>query len=427
MPATTTPTPFAVMAKPTGPVCNLDCRYCYYRGKMRLFPAGERYRMTDELLETYVRSFIEASSGPVVHFGWHGGEPTLLGTEFYRKVLEFQKRYLPPGWTCINNLQTNGVLLDDEWCAFLAEHRFHVGISIDGPARLHDACRTDKAGRPTHELVVRALRRLQRHGVQPDVLCTLNAVTAPHAVEVYRFFLDHGVRWLQFLPVVQRTADGGVSEWSVRPDALGAFLCTVFDEWVRHDVGRIAVQTFEECLQVSVGEPASLCIMAETCGRVVAMEHDGSIFSCDHFVDPEHRLGDVSTDSLAALIDAPRQVAFANAKRNRLPRYCRDCPVLSTCNGGCPKDRFVSAPDGEHGLNYLCAGYRRFYEHVAPYTARMATLARGSTHPSAIMSELKLKEAAEDEPWRLASRNGPCPCGSGRKYKHCCLPARRSR
>jgi len=268
-------TPFIIMAKPSGPVCNLDCRYCYYLGKTRLFPAGERFHMTTDVLETYVRSFIEASPGPVVHFVWHGGEPTLLGAGFYRNALEFQTRYLPPGWTCINNLQTNGVLLDDEWCAFLAERRFHVGISIDGPARLHDACRTDKAGRPTHELVVRALRLLQRHGIQPDVLCTLNAVTAPHAVEVYRFFLDHGVRWLQFLPVVQRTADGGVSDWSVTPDALGTFVCTVFDEWIRHDVGRIAVQTFEECLQVWMGEPASLCIMAETCGRVLAMADGG--------------------------------------------------------------------------------------------------------------------------------------------------------
>lgn len=420
-------TPFIIMAKPSGPACNLDCRYCYYLGKTRLFPAGERFHMTTDVLETYVRSFIEASPGPVVHFVWHGGEPTLLGAGFYRNALELQTRYLPPGWTCINNLQTNGVLLDDEWCAFLAERRFHVGISIDGPARLHDASRTDKAGRPTHELVVRALRLLQRHGIQPDVLCTLNAVTAPHAVEVYRFFLDHGVRWLQFLPVVQRTADGGVSDWSVTPDALGTFLCTVFDEWIRHDVGRIAVQTFEECLQVWMGEPASLCIMAETCGRVLAMEHDGSMFSCDHFVDLEHRLGDVSTDVLAGLIDAPQQVAFGNAKRDRLPRYCRDCPVLSACNGGCPKDRFVSAPDGEHDLNYLCAGYRRFYEHVAPYMARMATLARGPTHVSAIMRELKLKEADDEAPWRRASRNDPCPCGSGRKYKHCCLGIHRPR
>ncbi len=422
-----TPIPFVVMAKPLGPICNLSCRYCYYLGKTSLFPVGEHFRMTDDMLEAYVRSFIEASPGPVVQFVWHGGEPTLLGVGFYHQALQLQERYLPPGWTCVNNLQTNGVLLDDEWCAFLAEHRFHVGISIDGPARLHDACRIDNAGRPTHRQVTRALRLLQRRGIHPDVLCTLNTVTAPHPVEVYRFFLDHGVRWLQFLPVVQRTPGGGVSDLSVTPEAMGTFLCTVFDEWVRHDVGRIVVQTFAECLNVWMGEPANLCVMAETCGRALAIEHDGSVYSCDHFVDPEHRLGDLSADGLVALVDAPDQVAFGRAKRDGLPRCCRECPVLFVCNGGCPKDRFSSAPDGEQGLNYLCVGYRRFYEHVTPYMARMAALARRRTPVSAIMTELKLKEANEDEPWRGVSRNDPCPCGSGRKYKRCCLGTRRPR
>lgn len=422
-----TVTPFLVMAKPSGPACNLDCRYCYYLRKTSLFPAGEHFRMTEEMLETYVRSFIEESPGPFVHFVWHGGEPTLLGVDFYRTALRLQQRYLPAGWTCMNNLQTNGVLLDDEWCSFLAEHQFHVGISIDGPARLHDTCRPDKAGRPTHQQVTRALQLLQRHGIHPDVLCTLNAVTAPHPVEVYRFFLDQGVRWLQFLPVVQRTADGGASDWSVTPEAMGAFLCTVFDEWVRHDVGRIAVQTFEECVRVWMGESAGLCTMAETCGRVLAMEHDGSVYSCDHFVEPEHRLGDLSAGTLAALVDSPAQITFGRAKHDGLPRYCRECPVLFVCNGGCPKDRFVSAPDGEADLNYLCSGYRDFYEHVAPYMARMVTLARRGTHASAIMAELKLREADDEAPWRRASRNDPCPCGSGRKYKQCCLGARRLR
>jgi len=422
-----TDTPFLVMAKPSGPVCNLDCRYCYYLGKTHLFPAGEHFRMSDEMLETYVRSFIEASPGPYVHFVWHGGEPTLLGLEFYRNALRLQERYLPARWTCINNLQTNGVLLDDEWCSFLAEHQFHVGISIDGPARLHDACRVDKAERPTHHQVTHALRTLQRHGVAADVLCTLTAVNAPPPTEVYRFFLDQGVRWLQFLPVVRREVDGSISEWSVTPEAMGTFLCTVFDEWVRHDVGRIAVQVFEECIRVRTGEPASLCIMAETCGRALAMEHDGSVYACDHFVDPEHRLGNVAADSLAALVDARQQVAFGDAKRAGLPGYCRDCPVLTVCNGGCPKDRFVSAPDGEAGLNYLCPGFRRFYTHVAPYTERIAALSRRGAHASAIMAELKLKEADAEEPWRRASRNDACPCGSGRKYKHCCLGAHRPR
>ncbi len=415
------------MAKPLGPTCNLNCTYCYYLSKTSLFPADEQYRMTDDVLEAYVRSFIESSPGPFVHFVWHGGEPTLLGLDFYRRVITVQERYLPPEWTCINNLQTNGVMIDEEWCDFLAEHRFHVGISIDGSAWLHDACRVDNAGKPTHRRVMRALDLLQRRGIEPDVLCTLNAMTAPHPTEVYRFFLDQGVKWLQFLPVVQRTPDGGASDLSVTPEAMGAFLCTVFDEWIRHDVGRIVVQTFAECLNVAMGKPADLCIMAETCGRALAIEHDGSVYSCDHFVDPEYRLGNVSSDSLSVLVDAPEQVAFGQAKRDALPGYCRECPVLSVCNGGCPKDRFVSTPDGEEGLNYLCAGYRQFYEHAAPYMVRMAGLARRRKPAPTIMAELKLEEADEERPWREASRNDPCPCGSGRKYKRCCLPGYRPR
>jgi uncharacterized protein len=418
--------PFLVMAKPAGPTCNLNCRYCYYLQKARLFGAGSHLRMTEQVLESYVRSFMESSPGPFVHFVWHGGEPSILGIEFYRMALEMQKRHLPEGWTCINNLQTNGTFLDDAWGAFLAAERFRVGISIDGPARLHDACRADKGGHPTHEQVMRGLRVLQRHGVEADVLCTLNAVTVPHPTEVYRFFLDQGIRWLQFLPVVARDDTGSVTEWSVTPEAMGTFLCTVFDEWIRHDVGRIAVQIFEDCYRAWMGESASLCTMAETCGRVLAMEHEGSVYSCDHFVDPEHRLGNIATDGLSELVDTRRQVAFGRAKRDSLPRYCHECPVLFACNGGCPKDRFLPTPGGEEGLNYLCPGYRRFFGHLDPYMKRMVALGRRGGHPSEIMDELRLKEAEAEEPWRRASRNDRCPCGSGRKYKHCCLRTRRS-
>ena len=232
---------------------------------------------------------------------------------------------------------------------------------------------------------------------------------------------------LGHLPVVQRTPDGGVSDRSVTPAALGEFLCAVFDEWVRHDVGRIAVQNFVECLLVWSGRPASLCIMAETCGTVLALEHDGSVYSCDHFVDPQHRLGNVTSDGLARLAGAPEQVTFGNAKRDRLPRACRECPVLALCNGGCPKDRFATSPDGEAGLSYLCAGYRRFYEHTAPLMLRMAGLARAGRPVGGVMEELRREEAGSEARWRAASRNDPCPCGSGRKYKQCCLGTRRPR
>lgn len=419
--------PFVVMAKPVGPVCNLDCAYCYYLDKTSLFAAGERYRMGDELLEAYVRSVIEASPGPVVNFAWHGGEPTLAGVGFYRRVVELQARYLPAGWRCVNNLQTNGTLLDERWCAFLAEEHFAVGISIDGPARLHDALRRDRRGRPTHARVMRGLHLLREQGIDPDVLCTLNALTAAHPIEVYRFFLDEGVRWVQFLPVVQRFPDGSVSERSVDGEAMGAFLCSVFDEWVRHDIGRIGVQGFFECLLAWSGRRTALCTMAETCGRVPAMEHDGSVFACDHFVDAAHRRGDVMSSGISALVDAPSQVAFGDAKRDALTRTCRECPVLFACHGGCPKDRFAVAPDGEVGHNYLCAGYRLFYEHARPYVERMVAMARQRIPIATVMDRLREEEAEAEMPWRRAGRNDPCPCGSGAKYKHCCLRTRRSR
>ncbi len=397
--------PFVVMAKAVGPVCNLDCGYCYYLGKKELFRRGEHFRMSPGVLRAYVSSFIAASPGPQVPFVWHGGEPTLAGLPFYRRVVELQREYLPQGWTARNNLQTNGTMLDDEWCEFLADHDFTVGISIDGPARLHDAGRPDRLGRGSHEQALRGLRLLRAHGIDPDVLSTINRHNADYPVEVYRYFLDLGVRWLQFLPVVVPDP--------VSPEAMGEFLCEVFDEWVRYDVARIGVQNFLEPLLVAGGAEASLCVMAPTCGRALAVEHDGSVYSCDHFVDPAHRLGDVT--GLAALVGSPEQVAFGRAKADPLPTACQRCPVVFLCNGGCPKDR-------RQGRNYLCAGYLRFYGHILPLIERMATLARTGRPLAAIMTELA--EAERDERRRVG-RNDPCPCGSGAKYKNCCLPARR--
>jgi uncharacterized protein len=416
---------FVVMAKPVGPICNLECRYCYYLDKKDLFPSGGSFRMRPEVLENYVSSFIAASPGPIVHFGWHGGEPLLAGVEFYRHAVELQRRHLPAGWRCLNNLQTNGTLLDERWCKFLAEHHFAVGISIDGPASLHDAYRVDKNAGPTHAKALRGLCLLRAAGIEPDVLCTLNALTAVRPREVYRFFLENDVRWLQFLPVVERTADGGVSERSVAPEAMGEFLCTVFDEWVRHDIERMGVQNFLECFLVASGKPANLCVMSRTCGRVLAMEHDGSVYSCDHFVEPGHRLGELTRDGLVALVDSAEQAAFGEAKHATLPGWCRNCPVLRFCNGGCPKDRFATSPEGEANLNYLCAGYRRLYEHVQPYLERMAALDRGGQSIAAISDELEVTEREERAQWRTTGRNDMCPCGSGRKYKHCCLLTRR--
>ena len=417
--------PFGVMAKPIGPLCNLACDYCYYLGTTSLFPADERYRMSDAVLEAHIRAFIEASPGPLVYFAWHGGEPTLAGLGFFRRVVELQQRLLPEGWSCLNNLQTNGTRLDGEWAAFLAEQGFAVGISIDGPARLHDRSRPDRHGLPSHARTMHGLARLRDHGVEPDVLCTLNARTTSAPLEVYRFFLAEGVRWVQFLPVVERAGGGAVTERSVSPAAMSAFLRAIFDEWVRHDVGRIAVQNFAEALQVVSGEPANLCIMSETCGRVLALEHDGGVYACDHFVDPAHRLGNVTTDGLAALVESPAQIAFGQAKKDGLPGQCRACPVLFLCNGGCPKDRFAITSEGEPGLNFLCGGYRELYAHMIPHLQRMVALGRSGKGVAAIMVELEIAEREARRRWRSTSRNDPCPCGSGRKYKHCCLDRQR--
>jgi uncharacterized protein len=413
--------PIVVMAKPVGPICNLECGYCYYLAKTELFPSTERYRMRSEVLRAYVAAFIEACPGPVVHFVWHGGEPTLGGIDFYRRVVELQGEYLPKGWKCINSLQTNGTLIDEKWAVFIAEHQFDVGISIDGPAVLHDINRRDRQNRGSHARVLRGLNLLRAHGVDPDVLCTVNADTAAHPRDVYRFFLHQNVRWLQFIPVVQRTLDGSVTSNSVTPVAMGSFLNTIFDEWIRYDVNQITVQSFLECLFIASGEPATLCVMSEQCGQVLAVEHDGGIYSCDHFVDANHHLGNIMEGGFKGILESTAQSSFGAAKSHELPAVCTSCPVLTYCRGGCPKDRFITSESGESGLNYLCGGYRAFFEHIAPYVERMATLLKVARAPSTIMVELEVVERDERRAFRLAGRNDLCPCGSRKKFKQCCI------
>ena len=418
-------TPFVVMAKPIGPICNIRCDYCYYLKKKSLFPTSERFRMTPDVLEAYIKSFISASPGPVVHFVWHGGEPTLAGIDFFRNVVELQARYTPEGWQSLNNLQTNGTRLDAQWCSFLADNGFTVGLSLDGPAELHDAYRRDVRGEATHHKVMRGLKELRAHGIEPDILCTLNSRNSLHPSEVYHFFLDQKVRWLQFLPVVSRLSDGSAAPWSVQPEAMGTFLTKVFDEWVRHDLGRVGIQNFLECLLVVGGKPANICIMSETCGRVFAMEHDGGIYSCDHFVNPDNCLGNLTAESLVELIESPAQIAFGQSKKDSLPSYCKECPVLLLCNGGCPKDRFAQTPAGEDGLNYLCDGYRSYYGHVQPYLEKILGFYKKGMSAANVMAELESQERDERKVWKTTSRNDPCPCGSGKKYKHCCFAAQR--
>lgn len=415
--------PFHVMTKPIGPVCNLDCAYCYYLRKDALFAAGEDFRMSAEVLEGFVHDYIAAHPGPHVDFAWQGGEPTLMGLDFFRRAVALQKRYLPGGWTCANALQTNGTLLDEDWGTFLREEGFLVGISMDGPAELHDVYRLDKRGRPTHAAVLRGLRLLQRLGVEHNVLCTVHRGNACHPLEVYRFFREAGVTWLQFIPIVERSGEAGVSERSVDADQYGTFLCSIFDEWIRHDVGSVFVQIFEEAARVWAGMPASLCVLQETCGRGLVIEHNGDVYACDHFVAPEHRRGNVADGDLAAMVESPEQRAFGQAKRDALPRVCRRCEVRFLCHGGCPKERFIRSADGEPGLSYLCPGHRRFFRHAAPQLRLLADIWRQGRAPAEVMTQVALDDAAR---WRAVGRNDPCPCGSGLKFKRCCLgrPAR---
>lgn len=409
--------PFVVMAKPVGPLCNLRCSYCYYLETERFYSESHSFRMSDALLETYIRQYIAASPGPIVLFVWHGGEPALAGLDFYRRAVELQKRYLPEGWTCWNNLQTNGILLDDEWCSFLAEAHFDVGLSLDGTPWLHDAYRKDRGGQGTYERAVTAVRRLQAHGIQPDLLCAVTSSLAKEPASVYRALSSLNTGWIQFIPIVRRTQDGLMTPDSVTGEAYGDFLCRVFDEWLYHDLGKLEVQFFAELSLVWSGGTANVCWMAPTCGRVLIVEHDGGVYSCDHFVTPDHRIGDLQASQLAELVDAPAQRRFGADKSDRLPTQCLSCQWLAVCNGGCPKDRFAFTNDGEPGLNYLCSGLRQFFAHTERPLKQVIEWRRRGLSTEAIMNELRTESLAR---WKGIGRNDPCPCGSGRKAKNCC-------
>ncbi len=409
------------MAKPVGPACNLDCSYCYYLKTGQQYAPLHTFRMSDALLETYVKQYIEASPGPTVVFVWHGGEPTLAGLDFYRRAVDLQKRYLPQGWNCWNNLQTNGTLLDEEWCSFLSDAHFDVGLSIDGTSWVHNTYRKDKRGRGTYDLAAAAVKRLQAHGIQPDLLCTVTSDTAKDPVGAYRALRELNTGWIQFIPIVRREANGSVTPDSVPSHSYGRFLSAVFDDWVQHDLGRLNVQQFAEMLLVWSGGKASACWMAPTCGRVLILEHDGSVYSCDHFVTPEHRIGDFETSFLAELVDSPVQRRFGENKSATLPDQCRTCRWLIVCYGSCPKDRFVTAEDGTPGLNYLCQGLRHFFAHAEGPLGRVIESRKKGMRPQDIMARLRADSAAR---WRGVGRNDPCPCGSGLKAKQCCWSQR---
>lgn len=374
---------FQVFVKPGGSGCNLACDYCYYLSTGHPPATGEpaTRRMPTEVLETYIRQQIEASPNEVIRFSWHGGEPTLVGLDFYRRAVTMQERYRPPGRRIINGIQTNGTLLDQEWCRFLAEERFRVGLSLDGPQEVHDRHRLGKSGRPSFGEAMRGFDLLQLHGIEPDILGVVTAQSVRQPEMLYSFYKRIGATFISLLPLVERSnmRDQVVSPDSVGAEDFGRFLCEIFDEWKDRDVGRMRVEIFEEVARTAFGQTPSVCIFRPTCGDVAVIEGNGDFYACDHFVMAQHRQGNIMAAHLGALLESEAQRAFGRAKHDGLTSQCQACEVLAMCHGGCPKDRFIQTPTGEPGLNYLCAAYQRFFTHCQPFLTALSALrqARG--------------------------------------------------
>lgn len=401
------PRSYHVMCKPIGPRCNLDCKYCFYTEKEALFGKGEKYPMNHEILETYVRKYIQSQGGPEINFAWQGGEPTLMGLDFFRKAVALQKRY-NRGKNITNSLQTNGILLDDKWCKFLAKENFLVGLSLDGPKDIHDKYRVDRKGGGSFDRVMDSLKRLQDWHVDYNILASVTRESANRPLEVYQFYKSNGVKYMQFIPIVERKldeksealglklaeppdlsdkdADTDVMPWSVRPVQYGKFLSAIFDDWVETDVGQNFVQIFDVALSAWMGQNPSLCNFSRTCGFAVAMEHNGDVYTCDHFVYPDYYIGNIVNDSVRDIMTNPLLFKFGQDKWNALPQQCRKCDYLFACHGGCPKNRFRKTPAGEPGLNYLCGGYKYFFSHIDPHMKRMAQLLRKGKPAADIMN-----------------------------------------
>lgn len=400
-------TPFAkplyVMLKPAGAHCNLACKYCYYLEKNNLYQNSHRHLMSDEILEQFTREYIEAQTMPQVLFTWHGGEPLMRSIDFYKKALELQKKYAH-GKQIDNVIQINGTLLTDEWCEFFAQNHWLVGISIDGPQEYHDHYRVTPAGKPSWEKVMQGISLLKKHRVEWNAMAVVNAYNAEHPLEFYHFFRDNGCQYLQFTPIVERLTeheDGRtlasladdreipLADASVTPQQWGNFLCTIFDDWVRHDVGKTFVEIFDCTLANWMGVLPGICAYSKECGHAGVMEHNGDVYSCDHFVFPEYKLGNIREQSLIDMLYGEKQQAFSRLKHTSLPRQCKECDMEFACHGECPKNRFEKDKYGEPGLNYLCQGYYQYYSHVAPYMDFMKRELLAQRPPANIMNVLK--------------------------------------
>jgi len=399
-----------IVAKPAGPQCNLNCEYCFYLEKKALFGMAEKYRMSDAVLKAYIEKYITSQPTPTVEFVWQGGEPTLAGIEFFKKAVELQRRFAHLK-TIRNSLQTNGTLLTDEWCSFLKKNNFMVGISIDGPQEIHDLYRRGRGGKGTFDRAMRGLRLLQKHKVEYNVLACVGRETALRPLEVYRFLKNEGVEFIQFTPIVERMPDAEsrglglhlasparldklngeteVTPWTVDPEAYGDFLVAIYEEWVRHDIGKVFVMNFEWALNAWIGNASPVCIHAEQCGRSLVLEHNGDVYACDHCVYPRYRLGNIRTDELQLIMEKSSRSSLGTAKMTALPRFCGDCEVLAACRGGCPKNRFAQTFYDEPGLHYLCPGYKKFFLHIRKYLGVMMQLLENGLPVSLVMEALK--------------------------------------
>jgi uncharacterized protein len=392
MTAPNPPPAFHIMLKPRGAICNLGCQYCYFLSKEKLYPDSD-FRMPDDLLEDFTRQYIQAQQVPEVTFAWQGGEPTLMGLPFFEQAVRYQHQYARPGQKIINAIQTNGTTLTEDWCRFFKAHEFLVGLSLDGPQELHDAYRRDKGGHATFERVMAGLALLKQHRVSTNALTTVHAANGDHPLAVYRFLRDEArLDYIQFIPIVERDNPTGyqqgsrLTQRSVETKQYGRFLTAVFDEWVRRDVGQVYVQHFDVALGAWLGQPGALCVFAPTCGTALVMEHNGDLYACDHFVEPDFLLGNIRESSLVELVASSKQVQFGRNKMAKLPKYCLDCEVRFACHGGCPKNRTLRSPQGEPGLNYLCQGYKDFFQHIDEPMRIMAFLLRQQRPPAEIMN-----------------------------------------
>ncbi|MBD0786314.1 anaerobic sulfatase maturase [Vibrio sp. Y2-5] len=424
-----------VMSKPSSSKCNLDCSYCFYLEKEKLYPDQSQWKMTEETLDLYVKQYIEAQHGAEVQFVWQGGEPTLMGIGFYKKVIELCNKY-SAGKRITHSFQTNGILLNDEWCEFFAEHQFLIGLSIDGPKTLHDHYRLNRAQRGSFDKVLAAAELLQKHKVDFTTLTVVSDANADCALEVYQFLKRMGSTYMQFIPLVEREMEGvsedglsfvspevkeaRVTSWSVLPLKYGRFLTTIFDEWVKKDVGKVFVQTFDNTISSWCGEQPGICIFSETCGHAFALEANGDLYNCDHFVYPEHKLGNIHDISIDEMNNSVQAIEFGLDKKSLLTPDCKNCEFLFACNGGCPKHRFNVSPSGFPQHNYFCQGYKHYFRHVTETMGQIRELIFNRHPVNDIMILKSLQDSNSERLVQKVERNSPCPCRSGKKYKKCC-------